>query len=252
MYLARQLECFDHERNLPLYAILSHTRASSEVTMQQYREAVSSNDDRSDHVKTTQTYLKIEASCLQACADNLPYIWIDTSCIDKTSSAELSEAINSMFHHTAGAAPTIDDATLGKAGWFTSGWTLQELIAPRHMNFYDRNWICFETKGTLNYLIGANLRKASVAKRMSWAAQRVTTKVEDKAYSLFGIFEVNMPLPYCEGTKAFTRLQDEILKDNDDQSLFAWQPCAASELSSPRLTPTLPAEDGISVFAPHP
>jgi hypothetical protein len=66
---------------------------------------------------------------------------------------------------------------------------------------------------------------------MSWAAKRTTTRSEDVAYCLLGIFDVNMPLLYGEGsTKAFVRLQEEIMKGSDDQSLFAWyRPNASSE-----------------------
>ena len=94
----RKLECFNDERKLPRYAILSHTWIGSEVTMQQYREIVANGEHLSSRIRATDGlgYSKIEQTCLQAQVDRLKYIWIDTCCIDKTSSAELSEAINSM------------------------------------------------------------------------------------------------------------------------------------------------------------
>lgn len=78
---------------------------------------------------------------------------------------------------------------------------------------------------------------------MSWASDRKTTRVEDEAYSLLGIFDVNMPLIYGEGRKAFQRLQEEIVKRSRDQSLFAWRlpghvsshPSVGLFASSPRL-----------------
>lgn len=283
----RDLENFNDERALPSYAILSHTWTGSEVTMQQYREVAGDVNDQGSQLKLTQGYSKIEATCLQACADELPYVWVDTCCIDKTSSAELSEAINSMFRWyqlarvcyvlledvsaeywvgDQGAVPELDCPSLSRARWFTRGWTLQELIAPRAMSFFDKNWKLFGTKETLRstlagitgidepYLGGADIRTASVARRMSWAAGRITTKVEDIAYSLFGIFDVNMPLLYGEGMKAFQRLQEEILNNIDDHSLFAWQ---TPEVEMPSTTdlffrPALPVTGGVSIFAEHP
>ncbi|KAJ4401347.1 hypothetical protein N0V91_008011 [Didymella pomorum] len=101
------------------------------------------------------------------------------------------------------------------------------------------------------YLTGADLSKASIAKRMYWAAGRVTTKVEDMAYSLLGLFDINMPLLYGEGAKAFTRLQEEILKETDDQSLFAWEPKLTHSGQVQHLRKVTLSE-GIPVFARHP
>ena len=119
--------------------------------------------------------------------------------------------------------------------WFTRGWTLQELIAPSNVVFYNSLWKTLGTKETLQdvitsitgihpkFLLGADLETASVAKKMSWAAKRNTTRVEDVAYALLGLFDINMPLLYGEGSKAFRRLQEEILKlYPEDQSLYAW------------------------------
>jgi hypothetical protein len=118
--------------------------------------------------------------------------------------------------------------------WFTRGWTLQELIAPKQVVFYSRGWeeigtkerLCSVLEGTTKIdkgvLLGKDLKSTSVADRMSWAATRTTTRSEDMAYSLLGLFDVNMPLLYGEGQKAFMRLQEEILKTSNDQSLFVW------------------------------
>ena len=114
-------------------------------------------------------------------------------------------------------------------------WTLQELIAPKHMAFFDRDWKFLGTKhdlldqlSTITRIDKAALRNGedlsayTIAKKMSWAAERSSTRIEDVAYSLVGIFNVNMPLLYGEGRKAFIRLQEEIMKHSADQSLFAW------------------------------
>ena len=125
---------------------------------------------------------------------------------------------------------------LSKSRWFTRGWTLQELLAPRHVEFFSKSWTSL---GQLKELVGAVskitgikdsvLRKeewiesCSVACRMSWAARRETSRIEDEAYSLLGLFGINMPLLYGEGSMAFIRLQKEIIQASSDQSILAWQ-----------------------------
>jgi hypothetical protein len=120
--------------------------------------------------------------------------------------------------------------------WFTRGWTLQELLAPRTMKFYDMGWnyrglkldfisaIARITSVPMSLLKGyRDVAHYSVAEKMSWAACRQTTRVEDIGYCLLGIFDVNMPLIYGEGIKAFRRLQEEIVKRNNDLTIFAWE-----------------------------
>ncbi|KAK1633876.1 hypothetical protein BDP81DRAFT_463010 [Colletotrichum phormii] len=124
---------------------------------------------------------------------------------------------------------------LAASRWFTRGWTLQELIAPKTITFYNASWQLLGSKETLSpflssitgideaILIGkAPLLKVPVATRMSWASKRQTTRTEDSAYCLLGIFDINMPLLYGEGEKAFARLQSEILQDTNDLSILAW------------------------------
>lgn len=123
-----------------------------------------------------------------------------------------------------------------KARWHTRGWTLQELLAPRHVNFYTKDWTLIGTKDDLcaelsaitqihgDILIGKSpVTTASVAQRMSWASRRQTSCVEDMAYCLMGVFSVNMTMLYGEGERAFVRLQEEICKESNDNSIFAWQ-----------------------------
>lgn len=283
----RRLERFNDERTLPPYAILSHTWGDFEVTLQQYQNALASSRIHKRFLHTLPGFSKIDASCMQACTDDLPYVWIDTCCVDKTSSAELSEAINSMYRwyqlahvcyvylEDIEGPPLHGDEhsllgefgfqiELAKARWFTRGWTLQEFLAPQHVDFYDKKWRRLGTKESLGpvlahitgideaFLHGADLKEASIAKRMSWAARRETTKVEDVAYSLIGLFDVSMPLLYGEGAKAFQRLQEEIFRETDDLSLFAWQPATANTSKDPRELRHAPSNKGISVFAQHP
>ncbi|KFA49204.1 hypothetical protein S40293_07199 [Stachybotrys chartarum IBT 40293] len=230
----------------PEYAILSHTwgSAKEEVSFQdmQYLAAA----------KKKAGFEKIAFTCRQARANGLEYVWIDTCCIDKRSSAELSEAINSMFRwyklakvcyvyladvsqaskDGLGQQASVDE--FSQSRWFTRGWTLQELLAPKRIIFFTQDWNIIGTMNELKthianitqirpcYLDGEPLRKASVAERMSWASLRQTSRVEDMAYSLLGIFDINMALLYGEGEKAFQRLQREIINTYDDQTILAW------------------------------
>lgn len=226
---------------IPEYAILSHTWGEDEVLFADVGRGI-------DNGKKTG-YEKIRSSCKQAAAHGLGYVWIDTCCIDKSSSAELSEAINSMYPwyqkakicyaYLADVPTNVNthdlNSAFAKSRWFRRGWTLQELIGPLNLIFFSRDWIEIGTKLTLKdvlaqitginvgILTGAKeLESASVALRMSWACHRETTRKEDIAYCLMGLFDVNMPMLYGEGEKAFIRLQEEIMKHSDDQSLFAW------------------------------
>lgn len=122
-----------------------------------------------------------------------------------------------------------------RSKWFTRGWTLQELIAPRRVLFYNSKWQFYGTKDTLadhiqqitgipNEVLhnSQDIQSYSIASRMSWAANRQTTRTEDLAYCLLGIFRIHMPLLYGEGENSFIRLQEEICKKTTDMSLFAW------------------------------
>jgi len=131
----------------------------------------------------------------------------------------------------------VDEAALAKSRWFTRGWTLQELIAPKTVIFYSRCWRDIGTRSSLRHNIASitrihtevfggfekQLSDFSVAQRMSWASERQTSRVEDIAYCLMGIFQVNMPMLYGEGSRAFFRLQEEIIKKTNDQTIFVWQ-----------------------------
>jgi hypothetical protein len=220
----------------PQYAILSHRWGADEVSFQDMATMTKAQ------LAEKEGYQKIMFCCQQAQRDGLKYCWVDTCSIDKSSSAELSEAINSMFRYYEQAKicyaylSDIPGKGFTQSEWFTRGWTLQELIAPCHVVFYDKDWKEITTKGESIDMLAkstgidsATLRNSrslssvNVGRRMSWAAHRKTTRVEDTAYCLMGLFDVNMPLLYGEGEKAFIRLQEEIIKESDDQSIFAWE-----------------------------
>jgi len=246
-------------RPAPQYAILSHTWSEEEVSLQEF------TCQNADTVKK-EGFAKIVRTCSLAAENHIKYAWVDTCCIDKSSSAELTEAINSMFQwyknavvcyaYLSDLSPRQDAVTrdqkvnvsrrgyslasrneLQGCKWFTRGWTLQELIAPKAVRFYDKTWDFRGTKHDLavpiesiTHIDDAALRGSktladiAIARRMAWASKRKTTRVEDVAYCLLGIFDVNMPLLYGEGNKAFTRLQEEIIKNSSDLSIFGWSP----------------------------
>lgn len=229
--------------SIPKYAILSHRWAANpqdEVTFEDMTMRIETAREKSG-------FNKIIGCCTQALRDGLHWVWIDTCCIDKRNSAELSEAINSMYSWYEKSeicyayledvcSPADYGEEFRKSSWFTRGWTLQELIAPAEVELFTNNWAKIGTKSDLASTLaeitgvaeaalinGIPAYKASVAERMSWGSHRKTTRVEDRAYSLMGIFGVNMPTLYGEGHRAFARLQQEIMRVSHDHSIFAWQ-----------------------------
>ncbi|KAH8591892.1 quinon protein alcohol dehydrogenase-like superfamily [Bisporella sp. PMI_857] len=223
------------------YAILSHRWGAEEVTFKDLTDGTS---------KSKAGYDKIQFCGEQARRDHLQYFWVDTCCIDKSNSVELQEAINSMFRWYRDATkcyvylpdvsrPRTDSAdesnedwvsTFRKSEWFRRGWTLQELIAPASVDFFSNEGELLGNKVSLERHIwevtgiparalrGSPLSDFSVAERLSWAASRETFRQEDKAYSLLGIFDVNMSLIYSEGKEnAFRRLKKKIQKSLTDE-----------------------------------
>ena len=247
MYLinvqSMQTEFFQNERDV-VYAILSHRWQKDEVLFQ---------DLQSGRAHEKAGYTKLKRFCEQAKTNKYTYVWCDTCCIDKSSSTELSESVNSMFRWYQNADicyAYLSDVTSTKAEasdfndseWFRRGWCLQELLAPSALQFYNRDWIMLGTKEELSQRISEITRihdeairrlsidNYSIAQRMCWATGRQTTRVEDIAYSLLGIFKVNMPLVYGEGERAFIRLQQEIIKQSNDQSILVHSSSGPSQL----------------------
>ena len=246
-----QLEFFQDDRNHE-YAILSHRWQEEEVLFR---------DMQTGGASRKKGFAKLKRFCEEAAAAQYTYAWCDTCCIDKDSSAELSESINSMFrwYKNAGVcyaflydvtARMVQSAADLKSEWFARGWCLQELVAPRDMVFFNAGWDRLGSRDNLSIFVsditgihtvalGGDLDRFSVAQRMSWAAGRQTTRSEDIAYSLLGVFGVNMPLLYGEGgERAFARLQDEIMKESADHSIFAH----ASQGDKQRLLAESPAD----------
>lgn len=240
---------FDDDDFIPPYAILSHTWGDAEISFHDLIE------DAASELSKSEGYKKIRSCCALAAAGGYEYVWIDTCCIDKTSSAELSEAISSMYrwYHEAQVCyaylfdfhkcnvdlwnPWKSDwspnerRAFGESRWFSRSWTLQELLAPENIHSYDKDWRYFGSKSSLKAQISlvtgnqqehmTDIHSASVAQKMSWASGRQTRKVEDISYSLMSVFGVNMPLLYGDEIEEFTRLQQEIVRMTDDESIFA-------------------------------
>jgi hypothetical protein len=230
--------------DIPRYAILSHTWGAD-------HEEVTFKDLIDGTYKTRVGYRKIRFCTAQAASDGLEFSWVDTCCIDKSSSAELSEAINSMFrwyHNAAKCYVYLSDVSIGdsvgkdpssqcawkpafqQSRWFTRGWTLQELVAPTSVEFFsaegerlgDKESMMQEihkiTRISVEALQGSPLSQFSIDERMSWTIRRETKREEDAVYSLLGIFDIHMPLLYGEGReKAFIRLQREIKESLKDK-----------------------------------
>jgi hypothetical protein len=245
----------DLDRAAPFQRDFSHRRVGSDLSIINWLSGLGLED-------TKFAYWKILKACLRARSDDLHYLWVDTNCIDKTSSAELSEAINSMYAWYRNASVCYaylmdvpsdmeekcdaSNSRFRRSRWFKRGWTLQELLAPKNVVFFSRDWTEIGRKDTMtklleeitgiraNYLLQLEgIDGASIAQRMSWVSNRSTSRPEDIAYCMLGIFDVNMPLIYGEGSKAFVRLQEEIIKISDDHSIFAWT--WIPELSDPLM-----------------
>lgn len=196
-------------------------------------------------------FSKLRSFCEVAKCLGLGWAWCDTCCINKESSAELDEAITSMFRWYRDSALTIvyffdisgfsrDD--LIKSKWFKRGWTLQELLAPRVMRFYDRTWTpCVRGPAYNHKLVPEWLHALQCAtgippsalqeftpgpdnprEKLRWASARSTTRGEDQAYCLFGIFDLTLQPQYGEGEKAFGRLLAELIRITQDTGLLDW------------------------------
>ncbi|KAL1604016.1 hypothetical protein SLS60_005608 [Paraconiothyrium brasiliense] len=275
----------------PPYAILSHTWGDEEVTFEDMR-FIQKRKSLPEDLRSSPEFMlafdaaarllfppnrdpekiagyeKIRKTAEIAYKRGFEYFWIDTCCIDKSSSSELQEAINSMYSwykKSALCMVYLEDvnasflegtwelsqedimrfaACLKSSRWIARGWTLQELIAPAKLTFYNKYWKSMTTKfvaaAAINiatnipaYVLTTDqLHRASVAQKMSWAAKRRTTRTEDMAYCLLGLFQVHMPMLYGEGQHAFLRLQHEILQNSDDHTIFAWEPPCSPKLPS--------------------
>jgi hypothetical protein len=215
-------------REIPPYAILSHTWGSKD-------DEVTFEDMTSGTGDSKSGYNKIQFCGKQAKLDGLHYFWVDTCCIASKNEKELTTAIHSMFRWYQNAercyvylsdvsAPALDDhriewaAAFRNSLWFTRGWTLQELLAPKIVEFYSQDHVRLGDKRSLEdeirevtgipatALQGRHLRDFGADQRLQWADTRQTTDEEDMAYCLLGVFNLSMSPIYGEGYGKAMRL----------------------------------------------
>ncbi|PMD18618.1 HET-domain-containing protein [Hyaloscypha hepaticicola] len=207
------------ESNIPKYAILSHRWGPEEVTFKDLLDGTSKNK---------AGYSKVRFCGEQARGDDLQYFWVDTCCIDKSNAVELQEAINSMFRWYQDATKCyvyLQDVSRPRSDSADGSNDPGNRHFRKAIDFFSKEGkllgnkaslerhICERTGIPINALRGSPLSDFSVLERMSWAASRETSRQEDKAYSLFGIFNVFLPIIYGEGLEnAFQRLQEAVDK----------------------------------------
>lgn len=262
----------------PSYAILSHRWEAEEVSLRDWRKATKKGSLSPEHLRSRRGFRKVSRFCEYARTMGHGYVWVDTCCIDKSSSAELQEAINSMFRWYKSAQccyaylfdwpPRPGEArkdAITDCEWFSRGWTLQELLAPGDVIFLNREWESCGSRTDFAHeiLTTTGIRKAhlsyspetnpsklfwwvTIAERMMWASRRRTTRVEDRAYSLLGLFGIHMPMLYGEAEQAFRRLQEEIIKVEEDCSILAWRSLPGDTGFAPCALATSPDH-----FFPH-
>ncbi|KAF9469406.1 heterokaryon incompatibility protein-domain-containing protein, partial [Collybia nuda] len=240
------------------YAVLSHRWGVGEPDFRTISEMGGVTAAVSDpRYADLPGFKKLQNFCLKVQSLGFNYAWTDTCCIDKRSSAELQEALNSMYQWYdyasfciayLGQAETLEE--LAQDEWFTRGWTLQELLAPTFLVFYKKDWEPLDPENVgrgrgnsdkLSYKVAPIIEAATgisseflrgfypgdysvklIIEIMSWAAHRTTERPEDIAYCLLGIFNVTMPILYGEGEIAFFRLQKELIKRTPDWTVFFW------------------------------
>lgn len=243
------------------YAILSHRWNGLEITFEQLGENINELRAAGTTPLESPQQEKIRGACQTARAKGIRWMWIDTCCVDKSSTSELSESLNSMFRWYRDAklcVTYLSDVVRKGAGRedftnegghpavrFSRDWTLQELLAPCHLEFFDKNWDLIGDRAELaeqieeitsiqsKYLKGEteddDPRDACIAAKFSWIAKRQTERDEDMTYSMLGLFGITMDPRYGEGWGAFMRLQKELLSSSKDESLFAWKMTQADD-----------------------
>ncbi|KAG2151687.1 uncharacterized protein EDB93DRAFT_270055 [Suillus bovinus] len=223
------------------------------------------------------TIVKLQKFCKVAHNAGYRWAWSDTCCIDQNNNVELQQSVNSMFvwyHYSALTVIYLSDVphssksgALANSIWNTRGWTVQEFLAPKIVIFYQADWTPYlnnfshNHKQSLNIMdelehsTGINARALvdfrpgtrDVREKLRWASNRDTTREEDIAYSLFGIFDVTLPVIYGEKRqKALGRLLQEIIAHSGDITALDWvgqssnfNSCLPAEISSYKALPCM-------------
>ncbi|KAL4077640.1 hypothetical protein J3A83DRAFT_4087790 [Scleroderma citrinum] len=258
------------------YVTLSHRWGKSEPLLRDIEGKAIYDLDPIDGLS------KLQSFCLASCQNGYLWAWADTCCIDKDSSAEVQEAIGCMFSWYRQSALTVvhlvdvsDTSSLTSSEWFKRGWTLQELLAPQAMLFFTRDWSLYKDGTALNHkenatILGELEQATGIASRyltrfypsmddarlrLQWASTRITTRPEDVAYSLFGIFSLHMHVLYGESAEtALGRLLAEVISKSGDISILDWigQSSSFHSCFPATLTPyqTSPSQPSFTDFTP--
>lgn len=237
-------ELRDSTEPSPLYSVFSHAHGNNDIGFEDFRYP--------DILPLKAGFHRLWQACSRARDHGSKWLWADSVCIDRSSSAAVSDALNSLsriYQECTFSIIYLEDLIpgdyadnnlekqLANCAWFRNVWVLPQLIFPKHSFVYDRDWTEIGTKTSLSPQISAitsieqsvlvnpaALGEYSIAKRISWASKLDASRPEDRTFALLGILGVHMPIVYGEGQTAFLRLQEEILRDTSDYSLFAWRP----------------------------
>jgi hypothetical protein len=261
------------------YVMLSHRWEENEPLLHDIQ-------DKTVYKLDAARYMKLQSFCKIARQAGYHWAWVDSCCIDQSNNGELQKSINSMFawyHHSAltviylsDVSPSSKSGALAKSAWNTRGWTVPEFLASKVIRFYQQDWTPYlndvspnhkQSVGIMHELEDATGIDARVIvsfqpgmrdarEKLQWASMRVTTAPEDIAYSLFGIFGIQLPILYGENAQnALGRLLQEIVARSGDITALDWigQPsefnsCLPADITSyaapPCTLPTL-SEDEI-------
>ncbi|KAG1726863.1 uncharacterized protein EDB91DRAFT_1350428 [Suillus paluster] len=233
--------------------------------------------------------VKLQSFCKIARKAEYHWAWVDSCCIDQHNNVEVQKSLNSMFgwyHDSALTAvylsdvsPSSSSGALAKSAWNTRGWTVPEFLAPKVIRFYQQDWTPYLDDSSHNHkesikimhelqdatgidartLVAFQPGMRDAREKLQWVSMRITTVPEDIAYSLFGIFGVQLPILYGENKQnALGRLLQEIVARSGDITALNWvgQPsqfnsCLPASISSyaapPRTLPSL-SEDEIQTL----
>lgn len=230
------------DSQLPTYAVLSHTWSNQDIL---------ASNCRADDLRRLEVHERTIRACQSAAHRGITHLWVDCLCIDSSSSADLDEAVNGSLRRLKKSSvclaylddlpadgPPLDESIWRRCRYWKRAWTLQELIVPTKVEFFDKQWNYRGSKASSDLLPllssitgvprsvlldGNTLSGISLAVRISWSAGRSTRREEDAVYSLAAITGASMLVRYGEVERAFLQLQEEILNDTKDGSIFAWR-----------------------------
>ncbi|KAG2140532.1 uncharacterized protein EDB93DRAFT_1297267 [Suillus bovinus] len=261
------------------YVMLSHRWEGTEPLLYDIQGKVIYESDSVGGIAKLQSFCKIARD------KGYHWAWIDTCCIDQTNNVEVQQSVNSMFiwyRHSAltiiylsDVPPSSPPGALASSAWNTRGWTVQEFLASTFVLFYHRDWSLYLDDRSPNHkdsiaimqemghatgidaqaLIAFRPGMRDARGKLQWVSARVTTWQEDIAYSLFGIFGVNLPVIYGEKKqKALGRLLQEVISQSGDISALDWvgqssefNSCLPADIASykapPYTAPSLSEDD---------